>query len=74
MADEAKFNCGHMTTVGADGKARDMLVMPVGKLALWLATINANKVRPDLKAITMRLPGMSPGGGIFPARPPRKSG
>jgi len=25
----ARFNCGHMSTVGAGGKAYDMLAMPV---------------------------------------------
>lgn len=48
-----KFNCCHMPTVGADGKDRDMLSMPVEKLPLWLATINPNKVaatvRPKLE-------------------------
>lgn len=35
----SKFNCGDIATVGADGKARGMLSMPVEKLALWLASI-----------------------------------
>lgn len=40
-----KFNCVHMNTVGADGRSREMLAMPVGKLNLWLATINPNKIK-----------------------------
>ena len=44
-----KFNCCHITTVGDDGKQREMLCMPVNKLALWLATINPNKIKDDQK-------------------------
>lgn len=43
---DARFNCGHMSTVGADGRHREMLSIPVRKLPLWLATINPNKI-PD---------------------------
>jgi len=50
LVDEPKFMCGLMSTHDSSGRLQEMLVMPVGKLALWLATINANKVRPDLKA------------------------
>lgn len=49
MEQEAKFNCTLMCTVGADGKRRDMLSIPLAKLPLWLASINPNKV-PDLDA------------------------
>lgn len=50
-ASDAKFNCCHMPTVGADGKERDMLAMPVEKLPLWLAGINPNKIkRADVRA------------------------
>lgn len=45
----AKFNCVHMNTVGADGKNREMLSMPVQRLPLWLASINANKIKDDAK-------------------------
>jgi P22_AR N-terminal domain len=44
LEQQDKFNCGHMLTVGLDGKTRKMVVMPVEKLPLWLTTINANKV------------------------------
>ena len=49
LEQEAKFNCRLMSTVGADGKRRDMLSIPLAKLPLWLASINPNKV-PDLDA------------------------
>lgn len=49
MEQETKFNCTLMCTVGADGKRRDMLSIPLAKLPLWLASINPNKV-PDLQA------------------------
>jgi hypothetical protein len=46
-----KFNCHDIMTVGADGKEREMLSMPVEKLPLWLASINPNKIkRPDVLA------------------------
>lgn len=43
----------HMTrTVAGDGKSRDMLLIPLGKVAFWLGTIHPNrvseKVRPAL--------------------------
>jgi hypothetical protein len=44
MAQKDKFNCDDMVTVAPDGKRRAMLCMPVAKLALWLATINPNKI------------------------------
>jgi len=44
-----RFNCHDMVTVGADGKSREMLAMPVAKLPLWLATINPNKITDPAK-------------------------
>ncbi|KGQ39950.1 hypothetical protein JP28_12810 [Gallibacterium anatis] len=44
-----KFNCFDIETVGADGKKRKMLCMPIKKLNGWLFSINPNKVRADLK-------------------------
>lgn len=42
-----------MVTVAEDGKSREMISIPVRKLALWLACINSNKVaapvRPKLE-------------------------
>ena len=51
----SRFNCGHMPTVGADGKAREMLAMPVVKLPLWLATINPNKIPDEAKRTKVEL-------------------
>lgn len=46
-----KFNCCHIPTIGADGKTRQMLAMPLEKLQLWLATINPNKIKvPETRA------------------------
>ena len=52
LADQRqKFNCGDIATVGADGKEREMLSMPVEKLPLWLASINPNKIgKADVRA------------------------
>ncbi|QIA76177.1 phage antirepressor N-terminal domain-containing protein [Rodentibacter caecimuris] len=45
-----KFNCCDIATVGADGKTRKMLCIPIKKLNGWLFSLNPNKVRSDLKA------------------------
>lgn len=47
---QAKFTCSHMATHDSTGRVQSMLTMPVAKLPLWLATINPNKVRADLRA------------------------
>ena len=44
-----KFNCRHMPTVGADGKKREMLCIPLKKLNGYLFSINAEKVNHDIK-------------------------
>lgn len=49
LEGDSRFNCRHMPTVGADGKSREMLAMPVAKLPLWLATINPNKISDPAK-------------------------
>lgn len=50
LRDQAdRFNCHDIVTVGADGKPREMLAMPVAKLPLWLATINPNKIADPVK-------------------------
>jgi P22_AR N-terminal domain len=41
----AKFNCCDIATVGADGKPREMVSMPIEKLPLWLASINPTKIK-----------------------------
>lgn len=51
LSQRVKFNCHDMMTVGADGKEREMLSMPVEKLPLWLASINPNKIsKADVRA------------------------
>ena len=44
---KVKFSCGDIATTGADGKTYEMLAMPVEKLALWLASINPNKIKVE---------------------------
>ncbi len=41
-----KFSCKDIVTAGLDGKKYEMLCIPDGKLALWLASINPPKI-PD---------------------------
>jgi len=53
MSDQ-KFNCVHMYTVGADGKKYEMLAIPVRQLTGWLYSINAKKVREDLREGLLR--------------------
>ena len=43
------FNCGLITIVAKDGKNREMLCIPVRKLTAFLYSINANRVKPNLK-------------------------
>ncbi|MCU4322215.1 phage antirepressor N-terminal domain-containing protein [Acinetobacter schindleri] len=38
-----------ITTVANDGKSRLMICLPVRKLAAWLYSIHANKVKPELR-------------------------
>lgn len=40
----------NIDTVAKDGKEREMLCLPLRKLAAWLASINPKKVRPELCA------------------------
>lgn len=44
LEQRSKFSCNDIVTTGADGKEYAMVCMPVGKLPLWLACINPNKV------------------------------
>ena len=41
---------GMIATVAKDGKEREMLCLPLRKLAAWLASINPKKVRQELRA------------------------
>lgn len=38
-----------ITTIAGDGKRREMACLPLRKLAGWLMSIHASKVRPDLR-------------------------
>tara|TARA_Y100000815_G_scaffold274819_2_gene310151 strand:- start:24 stop:911 length:888 start_codon:yes stop_codon:yes gene_type:complete len=38
-----------MTIVAQDGKSREMACLPLRKLTGWMVTVNANKVKPELK-------------------------
>lgn len=55
LTESPKFNCTDISTVGADGKIRVMLAMPVAKLPLWLATINPNKIPDPAKRAKIEL-------------------
>lgn len=41
---ESGFNYGHMTTVGADGKDREMILLPVFDAIRWVSSISPRRV------------------------------
>jgi len=43
-----RFNYHHMMTVGADGKQREMVCLPVAEVPRWLDGINPNKLAADV--------------------------
>ncbi len=43
-SQHARFNSGDITTVGADGRQREMTCIPLRCYPMWLATINPAKV------------------------------
>jgi hypothetical protein len=48
MEQREKFNRNDIVTVAEDGKAREMVAVPVRKLALWLASINPATFPPSV--------------------------
>ncbi len=44
-----QFSCSDIEAVGADGKSREMLSIPVKQLGMWLCTVNANRVKPEIR-------------------------
>lgn len=44
LRSDPKFNCGDITMVGADGKQRNMVTLPVKEIQGWLFSINSKKV------------------------------
>jgi hypothetical protein len=49
-----QFNCDHMIMVGADGKHREMVTLPIVQLSTWLGTISAKKVDERSRAGLIR--------------------
>lgn len=45
-----RFNYCHMATVGADGKQREMICLPVAEVPRWLDGINPAKLAADVAA------------------------
>ena len=48
--DLERLNCRHMSIVAEDGKQREMLCIPIKKVAIWLCSINPKKVKEKYKA------------------------
>ena len=44
-----QFTCVHMNTHDSIGREQEMLCIPVQQVGMWLCTVNANKVRADIK-------------------------
>lgn len=49
ISQRFKSTVVEMTMVAADGKSRQMVCLPLRKLAGWLQTISPNKVKPDIR-------------------------
>lgn len=54
LRNSDKFNCDDIITVGKDGRIRKMLFIPVEELNAWLFSINADKVKPELRDIVIK--------------------
>jgi len=55
LVRDGRFNCVHMNTVGADGRDRQMLCLPVEQLSGWLFSINPNKIKDEHKRAKVKL-------------------
>lgn len=55
LATDGRFACRHISTHDTTGRIQTMLAMPVAKLALWLATINPNKIPDPAKRAKVEL-------------------
>lgn len=49
LSRNPQFSCGHMTMTGSDGKNYTMICLPIGEVGMFLCTINARKVRNDIR-------------------------
>lgn len=49
IQNDPRFNCCHITTVGADGKNREMMCLPLDQINGWLFNINSNRVKSDCR-------------------------
>ncbi len=49
QAEKERFNWGLMPSVAQDGKEREMVCLPLRKIAAWLFTISPSKVAPNIK-------------------------
>ncbi len=49
LSGDEQFNCGDISTVGADGKNYSMFCIPLEQVDLWLSGINLNRIKPENK-------------------------
>lgn len=49
LSEKFSSTMGIIPTVAEDGKTRDMICLPLRKLAAWLYSISPNKVAPELR-------------------------
>lgn len=48
-AKNPQFHCGDITTVDAQGRNYPMVCLPVRQVGMWLCTINARRVKPEIR-------------------------
>lgn len=54
LRKNSKFNCSPMTTVGADGKTREMLALPITQVHTWLSEINPMRCKEDIRPAILK--------------------
>ena len=51
LQDVPQFNPYHMVWVASDGKQREMLMLPVEEVGMWLCSINARRVKEEVRDV-----------------------
>jgi hypothetical protein len=53
LQSNPQFNPHHMMGVGADGKQREMLMLPVEEVGMWLCGINSARVNESVRGVLL---------------------
>jgi len=54
LQSNPQFNPDHMVGMGLDGKARQLLALPLEEVGMWLCSINARKVKESIRDILIQ--------------------